>query len=225
MDETEYEDGEAEGALGAASPFETREQYLAAYGQAVEGQRRAAQEEARTRRQAFEQAQRYIESNSYGMPTQSEQLMRLSQALLSPRRSRGFGATLANVVPALAENQQLARRADEQRAEALMRLQQEYATGNAAAGTAAAQGQVEALGRLAPNFRSAAPRSTYDATRGMYVTEGQPVRERGQDRTSSSGQVAEAYLYGGNLIYRVMVNGAPVFVDPAGNQVSVSGGQ
>jgi hypothetical protein len=54
---------------------------------------------------------------------------------------------------------------------------------------------------------------------------GQLVREMTRDRPGANGQVAEAFLNNGSLIYRVMVNGAPVFVDPAGNAVDVSGAQ
>jgi hypothetical protein len=224
MDETEYEDGEAEGgALSAAPLFENREQFNAAYGQAIEGQRQAARTEAETRRQAYEQAQRYLEQNSFGRPTQSEQLMRLSQALLSPRRSRSFGAALANVVPALAENQQLARRADEQRAEALMRLQQEYATGTAAASTTAANAEVEALGRLAPNFRQPAPqRGTWSENLGRFVREGEPVRIEAEDKILANGQVFSAFRTATGMIYRGVVNGQQVTVDENGNPVQES---
>lgn len=219
MDETEYEDGETEGgALSAASPFETREQYLAAYGQAVEGQRRAAQEEARTRQKAYEQAQRYIEQNSFGRPTQSEQLMRLSQALLSPRRSRGFGATLANVVPALAENQQLARRAEEQRAEALMRLQQEYATGTAAARSAAARGEVEALQPLAPNFRPVAPpRGTLNQTTNTFAYPDRPNPAGDVFITGDGRRLPVFTLPNGMRGVQTEYNGEIVYTDEAGN--------
>lgn len=160
MDETEYEDGETEdGALPTAAPFETREQYMAAYGQALQGQERAAQQAAAARQQAYERAQRYIEQNSFGRPTQSEQLLRLSQALLSPRRSRSFGATLANVVPALAENQQLARQADEQRAAALQQLQQQYTTGEAEAALTAANARRAGLEPLARLYNQPAGRA------------------------------------------------------------------
>lgn len=175
MDETEYEDGETEGALGAAS-FGSPEEFYSAYNAAITAREQAARAETLSRQKAFEQARSYIENNSYGRPTQSEQLMRLSQALLSPRRSRNFGGTLANVVPALAENQQLARRADEQRAEALIRLQQEYATGNAAATTATAQARLDALQPLAAGFRQPAPYRGISPTTGDVIVQGQPTR-------------------------------------------------
>lgn len=219
MDETEYEDGETEGALGAAaSPFATAADYYSAYNAAITAREQAARAETQARQKAFEQAQRYIENNSYGRPTQSEQLMRLSQALLSPRRSRNFGGTLANVVPALAENQQLARRADEQRAEALMRLQQEYASGTAAAGTAAANAEVEALGRLAPNFRAPAPqRGTLNQNTNTFSYPDRPNITGDVFVTGDGRRLPVFTLPDNRRAVQTEYNGEIVYTDEAGN--------
>lgn len=226
MDETEYEDGDTEdGALPTAMPFGTREEYLAAYGQALQGQERAAQQAAEARRQAYERAQRYIEQNSFGRPTQSEQLLRLSQALLSPRRSRSFGATLANVVPALAENQQLARRADEQRAAALQQLQQQYALGQADAARESAESNLSALGRLSSLYRPQPPRSTWSEGLRTWVTQGEPVRIEDEDMILADGRVFEAYNVNGNTVYRGVVDGQQVTVDANGSPVDMQWGE
>lgn len=215
MDETEYEDGDTEdGALPTAMPFETREQYMAAYGQALQGQERAAQQAAEARRQAYERAQRYIEQNSFGRPTQSEQLLRLSQALLSPRRSRSFGATLANVVPALAENQQLARQADEQRAAALQQLQQQYTTGEADAALTAANARRAGLEPLARLFNTPRPRWAVNAA-GQQVIEGQPSPLIGRQATLPDGRTVPLFeLPDKREAAAVVVNNAVVYVDP-----------
>lgn len=215
MDETEYEDGEMEGgALPAAMPFGTREEFLGAYSTALQGQERAAQAAAEARQQAYERAQRHIEQSSFGRPTQSEQLLRLSQALLSPRRSRSFGATLANVVPALAQNQQLARQADEQRAQALMQLQQQYTTGEAEAAMTAANARRAGLEPLARFFTQPAERRVWSENLGRYVSESDVI----QSRRLPDGSLVERLADGTSRV--TTPSGQVGYYDVSGNRIN-----
>jgi hypothetical protein len=90
--------------------------------------RRASQQ----RLQQFSDAKQYIE-RAYRGPSTSEQLMAISQALLAPRRYRGFAGTMSKLVPAFGGIQEAQRKAEQQRAQALMQLQQQYQTGETTA--------------------------------------------------------------------------------------------
>lgn len=220
MDETEYEDGETEGgALPAAMPFGTREEFLGAYSSALQGQERAAQQAAEARQQAYERAQRHIEQSSFGRPTQSEQLLRLSQALLSPRRSRSFGATLANVVPALAQNQQLARQADEQRAQALMQLQQQYTTGEAEAAMTAANARRAGLEPLARFYSQSGGQPIWSEGLQRFIPRDRPVVV--ETGTTADGGRAERYTDGTMRVYSA--DGTSALYDAAGNLIPEGG--
>ena len=76
----------------------------------------------------FNDAKAYIEKNYRG-PSLSEQLFAMSQAFLSPTSMPGFKGTLANISPVFGQIAKAQRTAEEQRAEALMKLQQQYQTG------------------------------------------------------------------------------------------------
>lgn len=80
------------------------------------------------RLQQFNDAKAYIEKNYRG-PSLSEQLFAMSQAFLSPTSMPGFKGTLANISPVFGQIAKAQRTAEEQRAEALMKLQQQYQTG------------------------------------------------------------------------------------------------
>lgn len=86
----------------------------------------------------YKAAEESIRQRRYGAPTTSEQLAALSQALIAPRKMRGLAGTLQNVLPALTQPAELRRRAEEQRAEDLMKLQQQQ-------GMAASTAQMQAL--------------------------------------------------------------------------------
>lgn len=224
MDETEYDDGSMTGGLPAFGAS-------GAEGYADEYQRRmavldqAAQSEAAARRQAYERAQQQIEQSRFGAPTRSEQLLRISQALMSPRSMPGFAGTMNNVLPVLADSATASRQADEQRAAALMQLQDQYAIGSAEAGTAAATNQLEALGRLSAMYRPQAPRTAYDQQRGRFVTEGAPVRDEAQDMIGPNNTRLEAFVTGDGLVYRTVLGGQQVYVNERGEQVELGGGQ
>jgi hypothetical protein len=80
------------------------------------------------RLQQFNDAKAYIEKNYRG-PSLSEQLFAMSQAFLSPTSMPGFKGTLANITPVFGQIAKAQRTADQDRAEALMKLQQQYQTG------------------------------------------------------------------------------------------------
>jgi hypothetical protein len=80
------------------------------------------------RLQQFNDAKAYIEKNYRG-PSLSEQLFAMSQAFLSPTSMPGFKGTLANINPVFGQIAKAQRTSEEQRAEALMKLQQQYQTG------------------------------------------------------------------------------------------------
>ena len=80
------------------------------------------------RLQQFNDAKAYIEKNYRG-PSLSEQLFAMSQAFLSPTSMPGFKGTLANITPVFGQIAKAQRTAEEQRADALMKLQQQYQTG------------------------------------------------------------------------------------------------
>lgn len=87
---------------------------------------------AAQRLQQLNDAKAYIEQNYRG-PSLSEQLFAMSQAFLSPTSMPGFKGTLANITPVFGQIAKAQRTADKDRAEALMKLQQQYQTGELAA--------------------------------------------------------------------------------------------
>lgn len=87
-----------------------------------------AQRQSQLRRQQFEEGKRYIEE-AYRGPSASEQLMAISQALLAPRRYRGFAGTMSKLSTGFGGIQEAQRKAEQQRAQALMQLQNQYQTG------------------------------------------------------------------------------------------------
>jgi len=86
----------------------------------------------------FNAARESIRQRRYGAPTTSEQLYALSAALLSPRNQPGFAGTMSNLMPALMQTSQLRRGAEEQRAEDMMKLEQQQ-------GLAASTAEMQAL--------------------------------------------------------------------------------
>lgn len=58
-------------------------------------------------------------------PSRSEQLLQLSAAFLQPRRYRGFGATMSNVLPVLAQQYGMKRENENSREDAIYKLQQQ----------------------------------------------------------------------------------------------------
>jgi hypothetical protein len=107
----------------------------------------------------FDAARESIRQRRYGAPSTSEQLYALSAALLSPRNQPGFAGTMSNLMPALAQTSQLRRSAEEQRAEDLMKLEQQQGL---AASTAEMQALENQLKYGKPLLSERAPQTTYD---------------------------------------------------------------
>jgi hypothetical protein len=107
----------------------------------------------------FNAARESIRQRRYGAPTTSEQLYALSAALLSPRSQPGFAGTMSNLMPALMQTSQLRRSAEDQRAEDLMKLEQQQGL---AASTAEMQALENQLKYGKPLLSERAPQTTYD---------------------------------------------------------------
>jgi hypothetical protein len=114
----------------------------------IQQQRTAREKVSASKRAAFEAGLEEIKQRRYGAPTTSQQLAALSQALLAPRRMRGFAGTLANVMPAITEPAALRAAAEEKRAEAEQRLRQQYASDTDASMLAGLEAEGAALGPL-----------------------------------------------------------------------------
>lgn len=132
-DDFGMEDSNPFAVPGLGTP-EDRVRYTGQLTQLFDAQKAAAASQAAQ----YKAAEESIRQRRYGAPTTSEQLAALSQALIAPRRMRGLAGTLQNVLPALTQPAELRRRAEEQRAEDLMKLQQQQ-------GMAASTAQMQAL--------------------------------------------------------------------------------
>lgn len=152
----------------------------------------AFMEKAKAQRLAqFDNAKAYIEQNYRG-PGLSEQLFAISQALLSPRKMPGFSGTLANISPVFTQIAKAQRTAAQERAEALMKLQQQYQSG-----------EIEAQGDVLKNelalmrARAAANKPQYirteDPSGKVTIT---PVFPNGQpSQTQNDGPTFENTRY------------------------------
>lgn len=77
------------------------------------------------RREQLAQATRMLQERRLG-PSREEQLLQLASAFLQPRRYKGFGATLENVLPVLAQQRATEREGRQGREDRLMELQNAY---------------------------------------------------------------------------------------------------
>lgn len=82
-----------------------------------------------TRKDQFERGKQMLEQ-MYGGPSKSARLLALSQAFLAPRPYAGFAGTMYNITKALSGTRQQAEEAQQQRAQAMLKLQQAYESGN-----------------------------------------------------------------------------------------------
>lgn len=119
--------------LAGKDPSDVLRELTARQFSNIQQQRTARERVSASKRAAFEAGLEEIKQRRYGAPTTSQQLAALSQALLAPRRMRGFAGTLANVMPAITEPAALRAAAEEKRAEAEQRLRQQYASDTDAA--------------------------------------------------------------------------------------------
>lgn len=90
-----------------------------------------ARQQLAQQREAQYAAQQRIAEQRFAGPSRTEQLLALSNAFFQQPQYRGFAGMMANVVPALQQITQARRTAEEQRADALTRLQQQYQTSQA----------------------------------------------------------------------------------------------
>lgn len=97
----------------------------------LEANQAAEQRAALSAKQLYDAGRQRI-MEKYAGPKRSEQLFALSQAMLSPRDTPGFGGFLANVTGALGANAKAVRDAEQAREEQLLALQQQYQQGEAA---------------------------------------------------------------------------------------------
>lgn len=115
------EDASAVGGLGAVGGTDYTKQLLDLQRRHMSVQERQRQ----VRQQQLAEATELLRSRRLG-PSRSEQLMQLSAAMLQPRRYKGFGATISNFLPVLAQQQADRREGETARADALLKLQQQY---------------------------------------------------------------------------------------------------
>jgi len=195
MDETDYlSEDETDGAAGSPLAAGDPNAFLGIYRQNMAAMQRAARTEADLRRQMYEQARARIQQERFGVPTRSETLMQISQALLRPSKTHGFGASLGRVMPVIAQSMAAPRQAEEQRAAQLQQLQQQYLMQQATGAREAAAEQLGAAGKLAPFFKPQAEpqrRTGFNPVTGelVFMDTGESV-ENAQLPTLTPEQVA-----------------------------------
>lgn len=142
--------------LAGKSASEMQRAFLPMYLGAVESERAAREKSATALKERYKAAEEAIKQQRFGAPTTSQQLAALSQALLAPRRMRGFAGTLANVMPAITEPAELRAAAETKRTEALRQLREQYATAADTSAVAGSAAKREALGKVLPSLMTAA---------------------------------------------------------------------
>lgn len=174
----------------------------------------AFMEKAKAQRLAqFNNAKAYIEQNYRG-PGLSEQLFAISQALLSPRKMPGFSGTLANISPVFTQIAKAQRTAAQERAEALMKLQQQYQSGELEA-----QGDVlkNELALMRARTAGMKPRKAWASDLSQWVSEDEPVRTGLTHTPEGSGLTLTKYTDG---TWRLdLEGGGQAIYDDKGNKV------
>lgn len=164
--------------LAGKNPSDVYSGLMSRYLGSVESERAAREKAAASQAERFKAARADIEQRRYGAPTTSEQLYALSAALLSPRRMPGIAGSLDRIVPALSQMSQLQRSAEEQRAEALAKLDQETAMAQEQALLSGAEGERKSIADLLRFYGPLAKPNTggvsYDAQRGIFVNRNNP---------------------------------------------------
>lgn len=140
MDEEEMTD-ETAGALGAVGGIDFAKLKSDPMGllQSVYAQQQQA-EQAReaTAKSMYDEAAKRIAERNAGMTT-SEQLLAISQALLAPRKYRGFAGTLGKLTGAFGNIAQADRKARLSREDELAKLRETYMMGMADRGVSRAK--------------------------------------------------------------------------------------
>ena len=104
-------------------------------------------------------------------PTLSEKLLQMSAALLQPTTTRGFGASLANLMPVLQQQSQQRREGEISRADALQKLRMAQLAGEQDLAGKELDTQV-ALARIAKQGTGVG--QTYDEKRGIFANRNNP---------------------------------------------------
>lgn len=153
------EDDENPGALSTASAQDdeamlmamtpTLGDFMKQYNAMMQAQQKAAQQDTLDRQQLFEEGRKTLEQRRYG-PSQAEMLFRLSRAIGKPMIRPSFGGVLSNVTGELADMEAARQQAEQQRADALAALRQQYLTGQSGARNAAIEAQRKGLSAIAP---------------------------------------------------------------------------
>lgn len=125
------------------------------------------------RAQQLQEATRLLQERRLG-PSRSEELLQLSAAFLQPRRYKGFGATMENVIPVLAQQSANKRQGADARAEALMKLQHQYQNNDAEGETASIKARADLLKLAAQTGK---PRGGFNPITGDLVdmNTGEPI--------------------------------------------------
>jgi hypothetical protein len=160
--------------LAGKSASEMQRAFLPMYLGAVESERAAREKSATALKERYKAAEEAIKQQRFGAPTTSQQLAALSQALLAPRRMRGFAGTLANIMPAITEPAELRAAAETKRTEALRQLREQYATAADTSAVAGSAAKREALAKVLPLMKPSSAGLTYDSTRGIFVNQREP---------------------------------------------------
>jgi hypothetical protein len=160
--------------LAGKSAGDMRNAFLPMYLSAVQSEKAAREKSATALKDRYEAARAEIEQQRFGAPTTSQQLAALSQALLAPRRMRGFAGTLANIMPAITEPADLRAAAETKREAALRQLREQYATAADASAVGTAAAKREALAKVLPLMKPSSAGLTYDSTRGIFVNQREP---------------------------------------------------
>ena len=155
--------------LAGKSAGDMRNAFVPMYLSAVQSEKAAREKSATALKDRYEAARAEIEQQRFGAPTTSQQLAALSQALLAPRRMRGFAGTLANIMPAITEPADLRAAAETKREAALRQLREQYATAADASAVGTAAAKREALAKVLPLMKpSSGAGYTYMPDRGGY---------------------------------------------------------
>lgn len=141
------------GGLGALSAVDDARALRPEYVDWLKRSQGLSERQQAQRAAMFEQGQQNIQQ-MYGGPTTGDTLLSLSQALLSPRRYRGFGGTMYNVSQALGGIGQQETEAKRRREEALFNLQQSYTTGEMQGERTALDRELELLKIKEPRRRT-----------------------------------------------------------------------
>lgn len=132
----------------------------------------AEQRAAASSKRLYDQARQRI-MEKYAGPSEADQLLALSRAMLAPRKVPGFKGFLGSVVGSLDENAQATRKAQLAREDQLFALQQQYQKAEADR----LAGRPKALTDMLRTYAAAKPPASgmnYDPQRGIFVDRNNP---------------------------------------------------